>query len=134
MTGTFNAEPGATSSLVWEIAAQNPANPFYTPQYFAFWHTRGFMPWILSNGNTEPKVYCPAFMKKGRLRCSLEIPSMPSRPADEPFWEGLIDFCRQQGVSDLSINSFCSNGGIIPPLPREKSRKLRWEYVLNLKH
>ncbi|HJT51072.1 MAG TPA: peptidoglycan bridge formation glycyltransferase FemA/FemB family protein, partial [Nitrosospira sp.] len=132
--GTFNAQPGATSSLIEEIAAQNPANPFYTPEYFAFWHTSGFTPWILSNGDTETKVYCPAFLKKGRLRCSLEIPSIPAIPADEPFWGGLIDFCRQRGVTDLSVNSFCSKGGVIPALPWEKIRKLRWEYVLHLKH
>lgn len=53
---------------------------------------------------------------------------------EEPFWQELMDFCRQKGVSDLSVNSFCSRGGVIPQLNHEKSRKVRWEYVLDLKH
>lgn len=135
MTGIFRAEPGTAASLVREIAALNPANPFYTPQYFAFRRTQGFTPWILINGDhTRSNVYCPAFMKIGRLRCSLEIPSLPDLPAETPFWEGVMDFCRQKGVSDLSVNSFCSAGGVIPSLHHEESRKARWEYVLKLKH
>jgi hypothetical protein len=135
MTRTFRAEPNTTPALAQEIAALNPANPFYTPQYFAFRRAQGFMPWVLINDNySQSKIYCPAFMKNGRLRCSLEIPSMPDLPADEPFWEGVMDFCHQKGVSDLSVNSFCSEGGVIPALSQEKSRKLRWEYILNLKH
>lgn len=135
MTGTFRAEPATTPALVREIAALNPANPFYTPQYFAFRRAQGFTPWILINGaHGQAKIYCPAFMKNGRLRCSLEIPSMPDLPVDEPFWEGTMHFCRQKGVSDLSVNSFCSEGGVIPPLHHEKSRKARWEYVIDLKH
>lgn len=59
---------------------------------------------------------------------------MPGIGVDEPFWQGLATFCRQQGVSDLSVNSFGSQGGVIPKLDHEKSRKSRWEYVLDLKH
>jgi lipid II:glycine glycyltransferase (peptidoglycan interpeptide bridge formation enzyme) len=45
-----------------------------------------------------------------------------------------MDFCHLKGVSDLSVNSFCSEGGVIPPLHHEESRKARWEYVLKLSH
>lgn len=121
------------SLLTRKIATLNPANPFYTPEYFAFRRTQGFTPWILINGGAaRSDVYCPAFMKTGRMRCSLEIPSVPDLPADAPFWKGVMDFCRLKGVSDLSVNSFCSEGGVIPPLRHEESRKARWEYVLNL--
>lgn len=58
---------------------------------------------------------------------------MPNLPAGELFWQRLIDFCREKGISDLSVNSFCSPGGVIPQLNHEKSRKARWEYVLDLK-
>ena len=134
MTETFRAEPD-TPSLVNEIAALNPTNPFYTLQYIAFRRTLGLTPWILTSGdNAQSKVYCPAFMKTGRLRCSLEIPSMPNIPVNDPFWQGLMNFCRREGISDFSVNSFCSPGGAIPQLNHEKSRKARWEYVLDLKH
>lgn len=134
MTETFRAEPD-TTSLVSEIAALHPMNPFYTPQYIAFRRTQGFTPWILISGDsTRSKVYCPAFMKTGRLRCSLEIPSMPNVQVNASFWQGLMDFCRQKGISDLAVSSFCSPGGLIPQLNHERSRKIRWEYVLDLKH
>ncbi len=133
MTGTFTAEPD-TASLVSEIATLHPTNPFYTSQYISFRRTQGFTPCILISDHSQSKICCPAFMKTGRLRCSLEIPSMLHLSADEPFWQGLMDFCRQKGVSDLSINSFSSQGGVIPQLNHEKSRKARWEYVLDLKH
>lgn len=135
MTGIFKAESATNPILAGELAALNPANPFYTPQYIDFRCSQGYTPWILINGdNTQSKICCPAFMKTGMLRCSLEIPSIPDLPVDEPFWQGLMDFCRQKGVSNLSVNSFCSPGSLIPQLGDEKSRKIRWEYALNLKH
>lgn len=134
MTEIFRAEPD-TTSLVSEMTALNPINPFYTLQYIAFRRAQGLTPWILiDRDNTGSKVCCPAFMKTGRLRCALEIPSMPAVHANASFWRGLMDFCRQEGVSDLSVSSFCSPGGAIPRLNRERSRKARWEYVLDLKH
>ncbi len=59
---------------------------------------------------------------------------MPNVPVNAPFWQGLMDFCRQEGISDLSVSSFCSPGGVIPQLNHEKNRKARWEYVLDLRH
>ncbi|MEO7560389.1 MAG: GNAT family N-acetyltransferase [Nitrosospira sp.] len=135
MTGIFKAESGTNPILAREIAALNPANPFYTSQYIDFRRSQGFTPLILTNDdNAGAGIRCPAFMKTGRMRRSLEIPSMPNLPIDDPFWDGLKGFCRQQGVSDLSINSFGSQGGVIPTLSGETGRTARWEYVLNLKH
>lgn len=134
MSELFRVERNASRLLLSEIAASNPANPFYTPQYIDARSSQGAAPLILISDHGQPRIYCPAFMKTGRLRCSLEIPSMPGVRGKEPFWQGLMAFCRQQGVSDLSVNSFGSQGGAIPQLNHEKSRKSRWEYVLDLKH
>ncbi len=134
MTGIFDAVSDKAQSLISKIAVLNPLNPFYTAQYMAYQRTQGCIPWILVYGNDmQPNVYCPAFMKTSHLRRSLEIPSMPDIPVDEPFWPELINFCRQKGISNLSVNSFGSQGGMIPRLDHEIYRKTRWEYVLNLK-
>ncbi|HEU4855479.1 MAG TPA: GNAT family N-acetyltransferase [Nitrosospira sp.] len=131
----FRIAPGTTPSLVEQMAAANPTNPFYTPRYAAYRLTQGFMCWILmSEASSGSDIYCPAFMKTGRLRRLLEIPSVPGASMDEAFWQGLLDFCRREGVSDISLNSFCSRNGTIPKLSHEKSRKTRWEYILDLKH
>ena len=109
-------------------------NPFYTSEYIAYRSAQGYIPWILTNDTHEQsKLYCLAFMKSGRLRRSLEIPSMPDISEDNPFWQALMDFCRKKGISDLSVNSFGSQGGLIPVLPREQNRKTRWEYIIDLK-
>lgn len=124
------------SPQIQEVAALNSHNPFYTSEYIAYRRLQGFTPWLLSNHDlTQSKTYCLAFMKSGRLRRSVEIPSIPNIPADEPFWQNLINFCHKNGVTSLSVNSFCSPAGaILPSLEHEKERKTRWEFVLSLKH
>jgi hypothetical protein len=131
----FRIASGTTASLAQQMAAANPLNPFYTPGYAAYRRSQGFICWIMMNeAAAGPDIYCPAFMKTGRLRRLLEVPSVPEAPLDRSFWQGLLDFCRQQGVSDMSLNSFCSSSGAVPQLSHERSRKARWEYVLDLKH
>lgn len=135
MSEKFKAVSDKAQSLISEITVLNPINPFYTVQYMTYRLAQGFTPWIFVYDNhTQSKIFCPAFMKTGRLRRSLEIPSIPDVPVDALFWSELIDFCRKKGVSDLSVNSFCSQSGIIPRLNHETNRKLRWEYVLDLTH
>lgn len=110
-------------------------NPFYTAEYMDYRRRQGFIPWLLNNSeNNQQEIDCIAFMKKGRLRISLEIPSMPNIATDNPFWKNLRIFCYRQGISSLSINSFNSPGGIIPDLGHATYRKLRREFILNLEH
>lgn len=134
MNEIFEVVSDKAQSLISEIARLNPMNPFYTAEYMSYRHAQGFTPWIfVYRDHTQQNVYCPAFMKSGRLRCSLEIPSVPYIPVKKPFWPKLINFCRQKGITDLSVNSFCSQDGLIPQLDHETYRKTRWEYVLHLK-
>lgn len=134
MTEIFATVIDTTSPQIQEVVTLNSHNPFYTSEYIAYRRLQGFTPWLLSNNLTQSKTYCLAFMKTGRLRRSVEIPSVPDIPADEPFWQNLINFCHTNGVTALSVNSFCSPGGIIPNLVHEIERKTRWEFALNLKH
>lgn len=135
MTETFATAIDTISSQIQDLVTANSHNPFYTLEYITYRRFQGFTPWSLNSNNiNQSKTHCLAFMKSGRLRCSMEIPSVPDISAHEPFWQNLSKFCQKSGVTDLSINSFCSSGGIIPNLGHEKERKTRWEYVLNLKH
>ena len=133
MSEKFKAVSDNAKSLINEISVLNPINPFYTAQYMNYQLAQGHTPWIFVYENhTQSKTFCPAFMKTGRLRRSLEIPSIPDIPIDALFWSELIDFCHKKGVTDLSVHSFCSQGGKIPQLNHETDRNLRWEYVLDL--
>lgn len=106
-------------------------NPFYTKEYISYRVLQGYTPYLFGY---EINADCLAFMKNGRLRCGLEIPSIPDISADDTFWQHLENFCHQKGVTDLSVNSFGSSGGIIPLIGCEKSRKIRQEYILKLNH
>tara|TARA_R110002073_G_scaffold293755_2_gene459384 strand:- start:244 stop:1212 length:969 start_codon:yes stop_codon:yes gene_type:complete len=135
MTGNFAIALDTSPSVISEISALSLHNPFYTSEYITYRNSQGYQPWILAGDTpTQSKVYCLAFMKSGRLRRSLEIPSIPNIPTKDPFWQGLVDFCHKKGISDLAVNSFCSQSGVIPPLDNEKKRKTRWEHILKLKH
>lgn len=119
------------SLLTSETLCNSIENPFYTKEYISYRMLQGYTPYLLGYDiNTD----CLAFMKNGRLRCGLEIPSIPDISVDDTFWQQLENFCHQKGVTDLSVNSFGSPGGIIPLIGREKSRKIRQEYILKLNH
>ncbi len=134
MNETFEIVSDKAQSYISEAARINPTNPFYTAEYMSYRYAQGFTPWIfVYKDHINQNIYCPAFMKSGRLRRSLEIPSVPHIPVKKSFWPKLINFCRQKGITDLSVNSFCSQGGLIPQLDHETNRKARWEYVLHLK-
>ena len=136
MSERFKVVLDEAQSLINEISVLNPINPFYTAQYMSYQLAQGLTPWIFvyEENYTRSKTFCPAFMKTGRLRRSLEIPSIPDIPVNALFWSELINFCHKNGVSDLSVHSYCSQSGKIPQLSNETNRKLRWEYVLDLTH
>jgi lipid II:glycine glycyltransferase (peptidoglycan interpeptide bridge formation enzyme) len=58
--------------------------------------------------------------------------SLPRLPEPEIFWTGLLDYCRRQRVSQLSIGTFGSPEARIPALPGEFSRTQRSEFVIDL--
>ena len=135
MAEIFATTIDTISPQIQEVSKLNSHNPFYTLEYISYRRLLGFTPWLLNRNNpTQSETYCLAFMKTGRLRRSVEIPSIPDIQPNESFWQNLLNFCRENGVTDLSVNSFCSPGGIIPNLGHEKERKTRWEFLLNLQH
>jgi lipid II:glycine glycyltransferase (peptidoglycan interpeptide bridge formation enzyme) len=42
------------------------------------------------------------------------------------------NFCQEQGVWELGVQSFCSDATDIPSLPGELNRRTRYEYVIDL--
>jgi hypothetical protein len=75
---------------------------------------------------------CLAFLRSGRINRSLEIPSVPCLTSEDAFWTHLVGFCRQEGVTQLSVESFASSTAVIPSLRGETGRRARTEYVLDL--
>lgn len=124
-------EPGNT--ILDEMAALSPTNPFATRAYVVA--RRGFTgePWVIGlDAQGHLSAGCLAHMRTGYLGRSLEIVSLPELPDPEVFWRGLREFCRRQHVEDLFVNTFASCSAAIPKLVGEKMRTDRCEYVLDL--
>jgi hypothetical protein len=136
-TGTFRAERDPAPALLSAVAESEPRNPFFAPAYVAARRALGDEPVILGvwSGATFV-VACPAYLRRGRLRGRLEIPSLPAIPDSEAFWNGLLTFCRREGVPLLTADSYGSGAMStpisIPHLAGEIARRGRREFVLAL--
>ena len=112
----------------------SPANPFMTAAYLNARMALGGEPYILSVEDGERMdAACPALLRSGYLRRSLEIISLPLLPDPDVFWRGLQTWCRAKNLSHVEINSFSSEETCIPYLEGEYHRRARSEYVLDLR-
>jgi hypothetical protein len=125
----FVATQNPSAKQLEDCASLMPDNPFWTPAYAAARAQLGAQVWILEDPQSARRVACPAFVTTGRLNRSLEIPSWPPLADPAVFWNGLLEFSRNQRITRLELNSFASNGPVIPA-PSDALRKARREYVL----
>jgi hypothetical protein len=134
MTLEFAAEPDPSEELLAQVAALAPANPFSTPAYARAKRDLGLRAWVLGlRRAVEWRAACVAFVRRGRWACSLEVESLPGlSEGAEPFWDGLLGFCRRQRIGQADLGTFASPPGVIPPLRGETARERRVEHVLRL--
>jgi hypothetical protein len=134
----FGVEPDPAAARLQELSALAPANPFYTPEYVAFRRLQGERALLLVL-TAQGRIVdgCTAFVRSGRLNRSIEVPSRPAfaqAPAGaQTFWSGLRTFCADDGITRAQICSFAAKAGALPELGEQIARKLRWEYVLELR-
>lgn len=132
---SFGVEYDPAVERLRELSQLAPSNPFYTPEYVAYRQQQGERALLIRLADGERIAHgCTGFLKSGRLACSLEIPSRPALPASagDDFWLGLRAFCRSHGVTLVQVCSFAAKAGSIPTFSGEASRKLRWEFVIEL--
>lgn len=133
----FYAETEVPYERYKEVAALDPMNPFYTPNYVDSRRRLGFQPWLLSMRQDDCLITaCTAFSKSSRLTKTLEIPSLCVMPDGNTFWKGVLQFCKKSKISNLSVNTFASGSSYISftihSLLGEIGRRARSEYVLPL--
>lgn len=75
---------------------------------------------------------CTAFLRRGRWNRTLDLPSLPVLSEPDRFWEGLLELCRRERVTNLRVQTFASASVRIPALPGECARRTRTEYSLDL--
>jgi RimJ/RimL family protein N-acetyltransferase len=136
MAVRFHVEEELTEDLVVRVAALAPANPFYTWNYVTTLKNNGLkvVALCLYDGDLL-QVGCPACISEGFMNQTLEIESVP--PAEQPkmaaeFWNGLLGYCRDAGVTDVLLETYASTNQNVPQLPGEVERTRRTEFVLNL--
>jgi GNAT acetyltransferase-like protein len=132
---SFGIEFDPAVGRLCELSRLDPANPFYTPEYAAYRRQQGERALLIRLADGERIVHgCTGFLRSGRLSCSLDIPSRPALPEalNDDFWLGLRAFCRSQSITLAQVCSFASKAGAIPRFNGEASRKLRWEFVIEL--
>ena len=133
MATEFVATREPSSERCERIAALARDNPFWTHAYARARHALGDEVWAFELGACgEPRFACTGFLRAGRLRRILEIPSVPPVARENPFWSELLGFCRARGVSELTLGSFASPRSLVPVLAGEVDRCARREFVLEL--
>ena len=133
MQSEFYVESKADSALLGKVASLAPENPFLTLAYVEAMRTLGQQVVVLClRRDGELVSACPAFVRSGRLRKTLEIISLPVLSDATVFWEGLREFCRKSGVTILEVNTFASLIAELPAFKYETGRTARVEYVIDL--
>lgn len=115
-----------------ELEDLSPHNPFATRAYAKAMQALGWQAWILGEGGGLHRTACLAFLRRGRLNTSLEIPSFPGLGDPPTFVEGLRAFCRGHGVSWLDINTCASPPVTIPRISGDEVRAPRQEFPVDL--
>jgi hypothetical protein len=120
-------------SLIEQLAVCDPANPLHASEYAKAHEALGVRVCLLGlYAGNELVSGCMAYLSGWFLRRNLHIRSLPSLPDPEIFWRGVLQSCRTLGVWRLQIDTYASPEAVIPQLPGELERRVRWEYVLDL--
>ncbi len=129
----FKSVVAPPASLISQLAASDPDNPFCTSEYAAASESLGGKACFLGlcSGN-EVVAGCIGMLFGSFMRRSLLIHSLPSLPSADVFWRGLLKQCRGLKIWHLQVDTFASRCGEIPQLPGELTRRNRWEYVLDI--
>jgi hypothetical protein len=129
----FCSVPKPPASLIEQVEACDPTNPFYTSEYVSAGESLAEEACFIGLcRETEVVSGCIGFLSGSFLRRSLVIHSLPSLPNPDIFWQGLLDLCGELKVWRLQVDTYASPAADIPELPGELDRRPRSEYVLDL--
>jgi len=112
--------------------ATRSTNPFLTLAYARARQSLGDQAVLVGGPNTNKNALTVAFLRRGRLNRSLEIPSLPVAAEHQEFWTSVLQQCSEMGITHLEVNTFGSEPFRLPDLRGEKSRIERREFCLNL--
>ena len=133
MTVEFFATPADNSTVLPDLAAHAPENPFLTSAYFKARKHLGAEAWIIGLKERQRlHSAAGAFITRGRLNSRIEVASLPAAAADRQYWSGLLRFASQHRITEIEGNSFASPMVTVPVLTEEVERTPRCEYLVDL--
>jgi lipid II:glycine glycyltransferase (peptidoglycan interpeptide bridge formation enzyme) len=128
----FILQPPA--AVIESLATCDAINPLHTPEYAKAHESLGARSCLLGLYRDDELVSgCIGFLSGSFLRRNLHIRSLPHLPDPATFWDGLLEVCQARGIWRMQIDTYASPGAVIPQLPGELERRVRWEYVLDLR-
>jgi hypothetical protein len=133
-TCTFSAQHRPGASLLRQLSATDPRNPFATPEYVTAEADSGAEPFVLGlMAHGSLVVGSAAFLRRARLDTSLSIPSAPVAPAH--FFHQVGTYFAARGVTRIGVNTYASPAGShIPVIGTEEERTPRREYIVSLNY
>lgn len=110
-------------------------NPFCTDFFVKAMEQLGQECWAIGiRADGVPRDAAIAVVRRGRMRSTLEIASLPAAAQGAVFWDGVYALLKRLKITDLIAGTFGSPSLELPTLLGEISRKRRIEYVLALKN
>jgi hypothetical protein len=134
VTIAFSAILSPGAEILSSISDVTPRSPFNTPAYASALSAGSAEPCALQlvSDNNSVVGGCLAALAGGRWNRRLEIFSAPTLPSPSEFWDGVTEFCRQQKVCDLDVQTFASDSPGMPSSADAISTRRRIEYLLDL--
>ena len=130
----FEADLSPPDETLRRAAASAPHSPFLTPSFAHAQRRTGKEIALLSlRGDGDLLACCLAGTKRGRLRTTVEVFSLPEGGDRPEFAEGLLRFCRSVSADLLVVESLGSRTRSLPPLAGRISHRTRCEHVWSLR-
>ena len=130
----FEADLSPRDETLARAATSAPYSPFLTPAFAHAQRRTGKEIALLSlRADGDLRAYCLAGTKRGRLRTTVEVFSLPEGGDRPEFAEGLLRFCRSVSADLLDVGSLGSRTRGLPPLSGRISHQTRCEHIWSLR-
>ena len=130
---SFRAVQDPSDADLERLQAANPANPFATVSYVRGRRAlgAGIVLFVAEHSDAQP-TEAVGYLSGRAINRRLEMTSAPSCPDTGEFWSGVLEFCRQNRVADVSIDSYCARAVTLPAWAAPSEVRDRTEWVLQL--
>lgn len=133
MSYGFRAEIEPDAALLGQLELCTPRSPFNSHAYNRAVSHDGVSSCALILTSAEQIVGgCLGQIHGNKWTRILEIATAPSVVDPRTFWNGIAEFCSQNSICDLRVDTFGSFEPTMPEFANELSRADRLEYILTL--